>query len=643
MEAETRCEYYAFISYSHKDKKWAEWLQHKLEHYKIPTSLHKESDGALPKKVKPVFWDKTDLGVGSLEFNLRNELKDSRYLIVVCSPDSAKSDWVNKEIAHFKEMGREDRMIPVIISGEPGSGSVDEYYPPGLQEMDAPGIRLFEKNEKEVLIQIVARLLELDFNTLWEREIKEQKSRQRRTAAIGGALAAVIGIASWAYWDFNFNEKVAYFSNYVEIYGVANGVDPLTSEQVLKRNLSYKITRLKGKVISLEKVNGSGYLCTNSVSLDAYIPRIGVPAKIEYFYDENENLDKAMYLRKNGSLILTLDYTQNNVATLYSTSKTVSGGVSIGDLSEKTDEFYYDDYAANNEINQFKFEYDDQGKTIKRFFRDVFGSPKENENGVFLEAYQYDTDNRLIAIDYFDEMGTSTTDKYGIHSIQIDRNGKNEREITKISYFDLGGLERVNKNQFSSIEFSYDPYGNILKKVVLINGKPVNPYRSTVSAVKYEYDEKGNIKSESFLNKHDEPTKSGSASTTIMEYDLKGNIVKESYYDKEGKFVKGDNTVAICEKNYDINDNLINEIFYDADGEQSDYYINYIYDYKKAGYTVRKEYRDLQNKLILYDNKKYAAEERAFDKRGNILKESYFGADGKYTINYDGYASKEFS
>ena len=33
-------EYYAFISYSHKDEEWAKWLQHEFEHYHLPTTLN---------------------------------------------------------------------------------------------------------------------------------------------------------------------------------------------------------------------------------------------------------------------------------------------------------------------------------------------------------------------------------------------------------------------------------------------------------------------------------------------------------------------------------------------------------------------------------------------------------------------------
>ena len=31
---------YAFISYKREDEKWAEWLQRKLEGYKLPTMPH---------------------------------------------------------------------------------------------------------------------------------------------------------------------------------------------------------------------------------------------------------------------------------------------------------------------------------------------------------------------------------------------------------------------------------------------------------------------------------------------------------------------------------------------------------------------------------------------------------------------------
>lgn len=78
---------FAFISYNHKDVKHAKWLQNKLESYKLPTEIHNEFDDS--RFIRPVFRDQTDLNTGVLSNVLRDQLEASRYLIVICSPNSA--------------------------------------------------------------------------------------------------------------------------------------------------------------------------------------------------------------------------------------------------------------------------------------------------------------------------------------------------------------------------------------------------------------------------------------------------------------------------------------------------------------------------------------------------------------------------
>ena len=49
--------YWAFISYSHRDKRWAEWLHSQLETYRIPRRLvgTPGRDGAVPARLFPIF------------------------------------------------------------------------------------------------------------------------------------------------------------------------------------------------------------------------------------------------------------------------------------------------------------------------------------------------------------------------------------------------------------------------------------------------------------------------------------------------------------------------------------------------------------------------------------------------------------
>ena len=86
--------YYAFISHSSDDEKIAKWLRKQLESYHIPTSIQKEYHA--PKRLKPIFLFQTDLSGNNLGDSLNEELFDSQYLIVICSPSAAKSKYVNK-------------------------------------------------------------------------------------------------------------------------------------------------------------------------------------------------------------------------------------------------------------------------------------------------------------------------------------------------------------------------------------------------------------------------------------------------------------------------------------------------------------------------------------------------------------------
>ena len=88
----------AFISYSHRDLSWGNWLQRKLETFRIPKGL--TPDRPSDKKLR-VFRDQTDLTGTELQDSLRQNLRESRYLIVICSPASAASSWVNEEVLYF--------------------------------------------------------------------------------------------------------------------------------------------------------------------------------------------------------------------------------------------------------------------------------------------------------------------------------------------------------------------------------------------------------------------------------------------------------------------------------------------------------------------------------------------------------------
>ena len=199
--------YYAFISYKREDEKQAKWLQDKLEHYRFPTNLNGCTD--LPKNVRPIFRDVTDLTPGILAEEINKTLNDSQWLIIVCSPRSAKSPWVCKEAQSFIDSGRADRIIPYVIEGVPFSGDeATECYPEALLNMKG-NKELLAANVNEIgreaaAIKILARMFGLRFDTLWQRHTREQKKRR----IIWGTIAAFMVVVSmlisgYFYWANN--------------------------------------------------------------------------------------------------------------------------------------------------------------------------------------------------------------------------------------------------------------------------------------------------------------------------------------------------------------------------------------------------------------------------------------------------------
>lgn len=183
-------EYYAFISYKREDEKWARWLQNKLEHYRFPTNLNGRTD--LPPNIHPIFRDVTDLTPGLLSEEINKALRSSEWLIVICSPRSARSPWVCKEAQTFIDLGYADHIIPFIIEGTPFSQeSSDECYPKALLELtgskEVLAANIDEMGRDAAVIKVVARMFGLKFDSLWQRHEREQR-RNRLLIIIGTFL-----------------------------------------------------------------------------------------------------------------------------------------------------------------------------------------------------------------------------------------------------------------------------------------------------------------------------------------------------------------------------------------------------------------------------------------------------------------------
>ena len=86
--------YRAFLSYSHSDKDVAKRLHREVESYRIPPKLVGKltSVGKVPRRLRPIFRDREELPAsGDLSAELSAALRQSMFLVIICSPASARS------------------------------------------------------------------------------------------------------------------------------------------------------------------------------------------------------------------------------------------------------------------------------------------------------------------------------------------------------------------------------------------------------------------------------------------------------------------------------------------------------------------------------------------------------------------------
>lgn len=198
----TSYKYFAFISYNSKDIEWGKKVQRKLEHYRMPANLCSEH-GWDRTPIKPVFFAPTDIQPGPLSEELQERLRASRNLIVICSPNSAQSEWVGREIEFFHSLGRTKNIHFFIIDGIPNSGEPQtECFNPivknlGLSEI--LGANIHEKvsrwpfvNKERAFVQLISKLLGVEFDSIWQRH-----KRLMVQKAIAWCVGAVFVMAAF--------------------------------------------------------------------------------------------------------------------------------------------------------------------------------------------------------------------------------------------------------------------------------------------------------------------------------------------------------------------------------------------------------------------------------------------------------------
>ena len=203
----------AFISYKHADldNKVAEAIIKGLERYHIPGKIRKATGF---KKIDRIFRDKDELPItNDLNDTITEALGNSDYLIVICSTNTKKSMWVEKEIETFLKNHEMSHILTVLADGEPSEVIPKALLSQKKQVQDENGkyhmveipleplscdYRLPKAKAKaEELPRLVAALIGCSYDELMNR--RRQYMMRRMGAIFTGILALAVGFGLYMY------------------------------------------------------------------------------------------------------------------------------------------------------------------------------------------------------------------------------------------------------------------------------------------------------------------------------------------------------------------------------------------------------------------------------------------------------------
>jgi hypothetical protein len=179
---------WAGVSFVFEDAFWCDWLYREFDGLRVPRPLiNRPSRHGLPYpdrlSVSPDPADPVQLE------NYAETLRTAQHLIVVVSPHSGRSELMQEHMRTFRAGGGEERIVALIVNGEPGSPTAEpasisdkKWMPPWLEwRFSEAGFAEAERTEPfvvdarmgvatlpEVRARLLAAMLEVEESRLGE-------------------------------------------------------------------------------------------------------------------------------------------------------------------------------------------------------------------------------------------------------------------------------------------------------------------------------------------------------------------------------------------------------------------------------------------------------------------------------------------
>lgn len=472
--------------------------------------------------------------------------------------------------------------------------------------------------------------------------------------------------------------KNKYYQDYIETWGVPQGVGKVSASRAKSMASVYKFRFVYGDLDSVAHVNAKGKLCPDElvtredrpVAMSVKLLPNGKASKVKAY----DQFGKCLYVKSYNEAMTTAIFQYDDS---FDTEKTFGGGkitrwLLAYDEKGRVKKVQFAGFqnvrvGDNDGIYGKQYIRDSKGRVIEEQYLAFNDSLKATKWGLCKIKMRYDDSGNLVSASYLstnDTPATSTPDDC-INSYSMTYEKSN---LSSISYRDAQDKAVVSTRQ-GAAGYNYLYEKGILSRVEAIGLDGSVVYCKDGYAKKLiEADQNGYVASVKFLDTNDEPCPSfeGVASYSYVN-DSEGQVLKMMAYGIDGKPKETEAGYASTECKVDDAGNVVLFKQFGADGMPcvgstgiSGYKCVYNsfglmtemlnvgvdgnaskdnegrmlikYEYDTKGNVVKEAYYNESADLLSLDNNGVAYVEYTYDEIGNMTEKSYFDAKG-YSVD----------
>lgn len=447
----------------------------------------------------------------------------------------------------------------------------------------------------------------------------------RKLMYAGGVVALVLLLAGFFTWDY-FRTKVRYYRDYVEVYGLPEGVGSLSGREMSHREASYRFEYSRYRLRRVSYVNSMGNLVDHHDTEDK--DRI-VDMTVTYT-EGSGKIDAAKYMNRSGKVLYVKDYDSNFKTCTFKlddelgTEMTLNAQVAL--FQSNFDNTLED---GKGKISKYILDYDDNGYLRKVEYAGFGNVRVPDGQGIFGKSYVVDDKGRVIEEHYLGKDGKPKATQFGLGVKKFTYD--DDDNIAKIEYQTVDGKPSSDGNNCPIVLLTYDKWGNrILEKYTDINGNPAVRKDEAFSGVAYEYNDDGLCVKQQYLGMDGRLTYIQGVSGYVNEYDDNGYLASRSYIDANGHAAyftedSGDFTYSKMEFVNDNHGNVLDLKMLNTSGAltESANFAHKVCTYDSVGNNTSEYYLDQSGKVYIPARNGYAGIVIQYNPQGRVGKVTY--------------------